>query len=439
MADIEAKSLIDAYRKYMVAVPIEEPFILKGQGALVEDIEGKTYIDCTSGPGVLNVGHCHPEVTRAIQEQLGILTQCVANAFNIPMIRLAEKLASIAPPGLCKTYYANSGAEAVEGAVKLAVRYAVRTGKSSAGILSLEHGFHGRLGLSLSITSQTDRKRGFGQYAAFPFVTRLPAPYCFRCPLKLRYPECNVACADTLERIFETHRHPDDIAALIIEPVLGVGGVIVPPPEYIPRVVDICRQNKILVILDEVFTGFGRTGKMFASEHSGVTPDIMTLAKAIGGGLPLGAFIASDRVAEGFEAGDHYTTFGGNNAASCVAGLASIEVIEREHLVQNAAEIGSLMLRELRNRLSRLPWVGEVRGQGLFIGLEVVRSQNGKEPATEPATQLKNQLKQRGVLISVCGIKHNVIRLSPPLNITREQCQRVIDAFSDIARASLSS
>ncbi len=433
MADLDAQSLIDKYRKYMVAIPIEEPFILKGYGALVEDIEGKTYIDCTSGPGVLNVGHCHPQVTQAIQDQLGKLTQCVANAFNVPMIQLAEKLASIAPPGLTKTCYANSGAEAVEGAVKLAIRYAIRAGKSSAGILSLEHGFHGRLGLSLSLTSQTDRKRGFGQYASFPFVTRLPAPYCYRCPLGLKYPECNIACADSLERIFDTHRHPDDIAALIMEPVLGVGGVIIPPPEYIPRVAEICRRNKILVIFDEVFTGFGRTGKMFASEHAGEAPDIMTMAKAIGGGLPLGAFIASDRVAEAFEAGDHYTTFGGNNAVSCVAGLAAIEAIERERLVQNAAELGSLMLQELRQRLGPLPWMGEVRGQGLFIGLEVVRTRNGKEPAAELATQLSNQLKRQGVLISVCGVKHNVIRLTPPLNLTREQSQRVLDAFSKAA------
>lgn len=433
MAKLDAKSLIDKYRKYMVAIPIEEPFILKGSGAEVEDIEGRRYIDCTSGPGVLNVGHCHPEVTRAIQEQVGRLTQCVANAFNVPMVQFAEKLASIAPPGLSKTLFSNSGAEAVEGAVKLAIKYAIQAGKSSAGILSLEHGFHGRLGLSLSLTSQTDRKRGFGQYAAFPFVTRLPAPYCYRCPLGLKYPECNIACADSLERIFETHRHPDDTAALIMEPVLGVGGVIVPPPEYIPRVVEICRRNKILVIFDEVFTGFGRTGKMFASEHYGQAPDIMTMAKAIGGGLTLGAFIASERVAQAFEAGDHYTTFGANNAASCVAGLAALEVIERERLVQNAADLGALILEGLRERLARLPWVGELRGQGLFIGLEVVRSQAGKEPAAEVASGLSRQLKGRGVLVSTCGVRKNVIRLTPPLNLTREQAQRVLGAFSEAA------
>lgn len=433
MAELDTKTLIEKYRKYMVAIPVEEPFILKGYGAQVEDIEGKTYIDCTSGPGVLNVGHCHPEVTQAIREQLGKLTQCVANAFNVPMVQLAEKLASIAPSGLSKTFYANSGAEAVEGAVKLAVKYAIQAGKSSAGIISLEHGFHGRLGLSLSLTSQTDRKRGFGQYASFPFVTRLPAPYCYRCPLGLKYPECNIACADSLERTFDTHRHPDDTAAFIMEPVLGVGGVIVPPPEYIPRVVEICRRNNILVIFDEVFTGFGRTGKMFASEHSGEVPDIMTMAKALGGGLPLGAFIASDRVAGAFEAGDHYTTFGGNNAASCVSGLATIEVIERERLVQNAAELGALMLQELRHRLGRLPWAGEVRGQGLFIGLEVVRTHAGKEPAADLALQLSKRLMGRGVLVSVCGVQKNILRLTPPLNLTREESQRVLDAFSAVA------
>jgi 4-aminobutyrate aminotransferase/(S)-3-amino-2-methylpropionate transaminase len=433
MADLDVKILIDKYRKYMIALPVEELFILKGNGAQVEDIEGRTYIDCTSGPGVLNVGHCHPEVTRAIREQVGKLTQCVANAFNVPMIQLAEKLASIAPSGLTKTFYANSGAEAVEGAVKLAVKYAIQAGKSSAGIICLEHGFHGRLGLSLSITSQTDRKRGFMQYASFPFVTRLPAPYCYRCPVGLRYPECNIACADSLERIFDTHRDPEDTAALVMEPLLAVGGVILPPPEYIPRVFEICRRNNILVIFDEVFTGFGRTGKMFACEHSGEVPDIITMAKAVGGGLPLGAFIASERVAEAFKAGDHYTTFGGNNAASCVAGLVAIEVIERERLVENAAELGSLMLQELRDRLGRLPWVGEVRGQGLLIGLEVVRSQAGRKPAAELATQLSDHLKGRGVLVSVCGIKKNVIRLTPPLNLTREQSFRVLEALSEAA------
>ena len=262
--------LIKAAKEYLIPVPSNPPFIVKGDGVNVEDLNGKQYLDFTSGPGVMSVGHCHPELVEEAMTQFRTLTQCPGNLLNIPYIELAKKLAEISPGDLKMSFFCNSGAEAVDGAVKLAIRHAVRQGKSALGVVALEHGFHGRLSLALSLTGMTSRKKGLSTYASFPGARHIMAPYCYRCPLS--YPACEIYCADCLENLFQTQMAADGIAAFICEPLLGVGGAIVPPKEYLPRIEEICKKYEVVLIFDEIFAGFGRTGKMFASEHYGVVP-----------------------------------------------------------------------------------------------------------------------------------------------------------------------
>jgi len=346
------EELLENMKEYLIPIPSFPPFIVKGEGVTVEDTEGKTYLDFMSGPGVLNIGHCHPEIVTAAQKQVGMLTQCPGNLLNVQSIELATKLAQITPGDLKMSFFCNSGAEANDAAVKLAMKYASKNGKTATGVVALEHSFHGRLALTLSLTGMTSRKKGLSGYASFP-VRHIMAPYCYRCVLD--YPSCDLYCTQCLDNLFTAQVPADSIAAFICEPIIGVGGVIIPPKEYLPRIKEICHQNGVLLIIDEVFSGFGRTGKMFASEHSGVIPDIMTLAKALGGGFPLGAAITSAGVGSAFEAGDHYTTYGLNNVTGLAAGLKGIEIIERDNFTENAANVGEYFLQDLKKNPPESP------------------------------------------------------------------------------------
>jgi 4-aminobutyrate aminotransferase-like enzyme len=375
----------------------------------------------------MSLGHCHPEIVAEATKQFRTLTQCPGNLLNIPYVKLAKKLAQIAPGDLKRSFFCNSGAEAVEGAVKLAMRHGVSQGKAPLGVVALEHGFHGRLALSLSLTGMTNRKRGLSTYASFPGVHHIMAPYCYRCPLS--YPACRIYCAQCLENLFRTQRSADGIAAFICEPLLGVGGVIVPPKEYLPRIKEICQENGVLLIFDEVFSGFGRTGKNFASEHDGITPDIMTVGKAIGGGLPLGGFIASEGVGQAFEPGDHYTTFGPNNVMSLSIGLKGIEILEKEHLAANAARVGEYFFDRLKELQGKSACIGDVRGRGLFLGIEIVVDKASKRPDAELTKRVKEGLKDKGVLTSVTGVYLCVLRLTPPLTITTDHVDHFIAAL----------
>ncbi len=420
------KAVLEAAGEYLIPVPLRLPVIVKGEGVMVEDINGKKYLDFATGPGVLPVGHCHPEIVEVARKQFGVLNQCPGNALNIQVVELAKKLAQIAPKGLKRTFFCNSGAEAVDAAVKLAKKHAAKEGRVAMGIVALEHGFHGRLSLSLSLTGMTSRKKGFSAYASVPGVHHIMAPYCYRCPLT--YPSCDLYCAQSLERFFHTQVPADGVAAFICEPLMGVGGVIVPQREYLPRIKEICKRYGVLLIFDEIFAGFGRTGKMFSSEHSGVVPDIMTIAKAVGGGLPLGGIVATDEVGKAFDADDHYTTFGPNNVMAPSTGLKTIEIIERENLVENAAKMGDYTLKELRKLQEEYEFIGDVRGQGLFIGIEIVKDKK-KTPDSELAKKLKQGLQEKGVLTSITGNYACVVRLTPPLTIKQSHVDQVVEAL----------
>ena len=417
--------------EYMIPVPLNPPVIVRGEGVMVEDINGKSYMDFVSGPGVLPLGHCHAEVVEVARGQFGVLSQCPGNVLNVQVVRLAEKLAGISPGDLKMSMFCNSGAEAIDVAVKLAKKHAALGGKTALGVVALEHAFHGRLALSLTLTGMTGRKKGLSAYASMPGVYHIMAPYCYRCPLE--YPLCDLYCAGCLEDFFVTHVPSDGVAAFICEPLMGVGGVIVPPREYFSRVREICDRHGVLLIFDEIFAGFGRTGRMFSSEHWGVVPDIMAVAKAVGGGLPLGGVIARQEVGKAFESGDHYTTFGPNNVMSLATGLKAIEVLEREDLVGNAARVGEYFLGRLEELRGEHECIGDVRGLGLFLGVEVVVDKAGKQPDGKLVKKIRDGMRERGVLTSITGNYGCVLRMTPPLTITRDH----VDQFMQTLRETL--
>ncbi len=388
-------------------------------GATVTDENGREYLDCFAGISVVNAGHCNPVVNAAVKTQIDKLVHCSSYHYHVkPVADLAEKLARIAPRGLSKTFFCNSGAEAVEGALKLARLY---TGKSE--FIALQGSFHGRTLGALSVTGNHARKRGAGPFGAVAFA---PAPYVFRSSCADDPEECARLCARSVEDAIR-FATSGDVAAFIAEPVMGEGGIIVPPRNYFWAIKQVLDRHGILLIADEVQTGFARTGKMFAVEHYGVEPDFILTAKGIANGFPLGAFTTRAEIAAVYRPGDHLSTFGGN-PVSCAAALASIEYIERENLVTLVAELGDYVMGKLRGLQQRFPLVGEVRGAGLMIGVELVRDR-ALTPAASEAEAIREALLREGVIIGVGGTYGNVIRFQPPLVITRAQLDRAIDAF----------
>jgi 4-aminobutyrate aminotransferase-like enzyme len=409
---------------------MSEPVIVEGAGATVIDEAGNAYLDLEAGPGVLSVGHCHPKVVAAIQAQATKLMQGPGRYHSRLTSTLARKISRTTGDRLKRVFFANSGAEANDGAIKIAFKHATRTGKQGFGILAVEHGFHGRTSVGLSLTGNASRKKGFGPYASFPGIVHVPAPYCYRCPLGLTYPTCKTKCADTVEDALKT-RVPGAAAVMIAEPVICVGGVLTPPPEYWPKVEAICRRNNITLIHDEVFSGWGRTGKMFAHEHWNVKPDAVTFAKAIGGGLPLGGFIATEELGTAFDEGDHFTTFGANNQVGVAAGHAVLDIIAEEHLVARSADLGRTFLERLRRLAAKHACIGDVRGLGLMIGVEIVKDRASREPSPQLTRRVQQAMRERGVLVSITGVHGCVLRITPPLVISEAQVDaavRTLDA-----------
>jgi len=417
--------------KYLIqCVPRQPVVLLEGKGALVWDINGKEYIDCLSGISVTNTGHCPPKVVKAAKEQLDKLIHCSGLYYSIPQTLLAQKLAEITPKHLVKSFFCNSGAEAVEGAIKLTKKYALKKRKTGLGVIALECSFHGRTALALTLTGQKKYKVGLATFANYPGVVHAPAPYCFRC--KYEYPDCGFSCAYDIETIIELGT-AGDVAAFIAEPILGEGGIIVPPKEYWQLVRKILRDHDILFILDEIQTGFGRTGKMFAFQHWNIQPDIITLAKGLGGGLPIGAFIVKEEIASAFARGDHFSTFGGNPVC-CAAALANIQALEENKISEKAANLGQYMIERLWELTEKYKIIGDVRGKGLMIGVELVKDRKKKTPAQEEAKKVRAKMLEKGVLIGVGGIKKCTLRLQPCLTITKEQIDRVLDALEKAFR-----
>jgi 4-aminobutyrate aminotransferase/(S)-3-amino-2-methylpropionate transaminase len=418
------ENIVRKDREYLIQCTLRQPLVLvEGKNALLKDINGKEYIDCFSGISVVNVGHCHPKVVEAAKKQLDKLIHCSGVYHSVPQTLLAEKLALITPRDLKKIFFCNSGAEAVEGAIKLTKKYALKRGRAGLSVIALQGSFHGRTALALTLTGQKKYKVGLATFADYPGVVHAPTPYCYRCNYK--YPDCGIACACFLEDILELST-AGDVAALIAEPILGEGGVIVPPKEYWETVPKICRDHDIPLIIDEVQTGFGRTGAMFASEHWDIQPDIMTMAKGLGGGMPIGAFIAKDEIAAAFDPGDHFSTFGGN-PVSCAAALANISVLIDEKFPEKVMELGEYTIKRLREIAEKREVIGDVRGKGLMIGVELVKDRTKNTPDPEAANKIRDKMRERGVLIGVGGIKKCTLRLQPCLTITREQMDKVLE------------
>ncbi|QBD83092.1 aspartate aminotransferase family protein [Ktedonosporobacter rubrisoli] len=407
---------------------VEPVVVERAAGAEVHAADGKTYLDCFAGIAVVNAGHVHPRIAEAAKAQIDQLIHAASYIYYVPTVAdLAETLARITPGALQKSFFCNSGAEAIEGALRLAK---IATGKRE--IIALQMAFHGRTYATLSITGNKARKTRGGPY--MPGVAFAPAPYCYRCPLKLQPESCGLACADAVEDVIK-YQTSDDVAAFIVEPVLGEAGLIPLPDGYLARVQEILKRHGILLLVDEVQTGFGRTGKLFAIEHHpGVEPDMMAMAKGIAAGFPLGAFIAPAALADNFLPGEHLSTFGGN-PVSCAAALANIAVLQEEHLVEHAAELGNWALGELKQLQEKHVLIGDVRGQGLMIGIELVKDRTTKQPATAEAARVRAFCREAGVLIGVGGQDGNVLRLQPPLLITQEQLAHAINTISQALTA----
>ena len=394
-------------------------YVESGKGAMLRDVDGREFIDFAGGIAVMNVGHSHPKVVEAIKDQAEKLTHtCFMVLPYEPAVKLADRLCSVTPGNFEKAVLLlNSGAEAVENAVKIARYYTKRT-----GIIAFEHAFHGRTLLTMTLTSKVKPyKFGFGPFA--PEVYRMPYPYCYRCPFKLEYPSCGVACADYLKEFFVSHTAPETTAAVIAEPVIGEGGFIVPPPEYFPKLANICKDNGILFIADEIQSGTGRTGKMFAMEHWGVEPDLMTVAKSIAAGMPLSAVVGKQEIMNTVHPFGVGGTYGGN-PVSCRAALAVLQIFEEEDMLGKAKALGNKLRKRLDSWKSQYEIIGDVRGLGAMLALELVKDRETKEPAAEEAKALTSFCYERGLILLSCGTFGNVIRLLMPFVITDEQLEK---------------
>jgi 4-aminobutyrate aminotransferase len=395
---------------------------------MVADVDGNRYLDFAAGIAVASTGHAHPEVVSAIQSQSErFLHMCATDFFYENVVELAEGLARRAPgPGPWRVFFANSGAEVVEAAVKLA---RLRTGRPK--VVAFYGGFHGRTYGALTLTaSKTVQRRGYAPL--LPEVLHTHYAYCYRCPVN-RHPEsCRVECLDLLtETMFSTTTDPREIAAVIVEPVQGEGGYVVPHPGFLPRLRDLTREHGILLIADEVQCGMGRTGRLFASEHFSLEPDIVTLAKGIASGMPLGALLARDEVMR-WDSGAHGSTFGGN-PVSVAAGLATLRLLEGG-LVANAERVGRALLAALRERLGGHGAIGDIRGLGLMIGVEVVRDRFRREPAPDLRDRILEEAFRRGLLLLGCG--RSTIRLSPPLVIDEEDAATAARILAEAVAAA---
>ena len=386
------------------------PFV-RGKGPHLYDAEGRQYLDFFGGILTVSVGHCDPEIAGRIKQQLDTLQHTSTLFPTAPMVELAVKLAGIAPPGLDKSFFTNSGTEADETAVLLAQVY---TGRQE--IVALRHAYSGRSLLAMALTAHAPWRQGPPQVS---YIRHAHNAYCYRCPFKLTYPSCDLACARDLEELIQTSTG-GKIAAYIAEPIQGVGGFITPPKEFFQITVDIARRYGGLFICDEVQTGFGRTGgKMFGIEHWGVKPDIMTMAKGIANGLPMGVTMARAEVADAFK-GLTISTFGGNPVSSTAA-LATIEAIEKRRLVERTERLGARLRAGLESLKERHACVGDVRGMGLMQALELVVDRKTKEPAKAGSTRALEARPQEGLIIGKGGLHGNVLRIAPPMDIAEAE------------------
>lgn len=390
------------------------------RGVWLHDVDGNTLLDFTSGVGVLNVGHCHPEVVRAVQQQAERLMHFAGTDYYYDVqVKVAERLTEITPGTFGKkVFFTNSGTESIEAAVKLA-----RWQRQKPITIGLLGAFHGRSMGALTLTSsKTTQRERFGAFVGGGH--HIPSPYCYRCPYQLTYPSCDLYCAKILKELyFETSIPPEDVAAFVAEPVLGEGGYIVPPPGWHKAIKRILDEHHILFISDEVQAGIGRTGKWFGIEHHGVVPDILASAKALGGGLPMGAIVFRSELDYPGQ-GHHSNTFGGNLIAGAAA-LASLDVMEKEHLLDNARKGGEHLMARLRELQAKHPQIGDVRGLGLMVAIELIAGGGDKSPAPELRDRIIDEAWKRGLVMLPCG--KSAIRQIPPLVITTEELDEGVE------------
>jgi 4-aminobutyrate aminotransferase len=410
----EQKEIVKRYEHcFTPALHLYWPLVIeRGDGVYVEATDGKKYLDFSSGLAVLNIGHSHPLVTEAVRLQLEKYVHTGGVYYSETVASAAERLISATPPGLDMLFFSNSGAEAVEGALKLA-----RFVSGRQGIISFTGGFHGRTLGAVSVTTSTARYRT-RYHPLLPSVYQSPYPYCFRCPFQRTPDSCECACFEYLKNILQRQIGPEEVAACIIEPVLGEGGYSPAPPVFLLRLRELCNEHGILLIFDEVQSGMGRTGNWFAANHYGIIPDIMTVAKGIASGFPLSALVSTRKIMEKWQPGAHGTTFGGN-PVSCAASLATINVIEEEKLLEKSRLLTDQAMARL-NRLAGLnPAIGDVRGIGLMIGIEFVTKTGA--PHREACQKILDFCLEKGLIMINCGPERNVIRFIPPLITTEDQ------------------
>jgi len=397
-------------------------YISHGEGALLFDVEGKEYIDFAGGIAVMNVGHSHPKVVKAIKDQADRFTHtCFMVSPYESSVKLAEKLCKAVPGETPKAaMFANSGAEAVENAVKIARYYTKRQ-----GIIAFDNGFHGRTLMGMTLTSKCKPyKFGMGPYA--PEVYRMPFADCYHCPFNKEYPSCAVSCADHLEYFFINHVAAEQTAAIIVEPVQGEGGFIAPPKEYFLKLKAICEKHNILLIADEIQSGIGRTGYMFAMEYYGVEADITTTAKSLAAGMPLSAVVGKKEIMDSVHPGGIGGTYGGNPLA-CEAALAVFDIFESENLLDKSKKLGETLHSAFLSFQEKYEIIGNVRGLGPMIAMELVTDRQAKTPATEATKALVSYCFEKGLIILACGSHGNVIRFLMPLVITDEQLQKGLE------------
>jgi 4-aminobutyrate aminotransferase len=403
------------------------PFVMaRGEGAVVEDVDGNVFLDCAAGIAVNSTGHAHPDVVSAITTQAKkYLHMSGTDFYYEPQVELAEQIAAIVPvgggSGEVRSFFSNSGAEAIEAAIKLA-RYASKR----FNLIAFLGSFHGRTLGALSVTSSKSvQRRGFGPM--LPGVFHAPYANCYRCPLGLKSESCAAECLDYIEDQILVHLvSPDEVAAVLVEPIQGEGGYVVPPAQFHQRLRALTRQHGMLLIADEVQSGMGRTGRMFACEHFDLDVDIVTIAKGIASGMPLGVTAARADVMT-WPPGAHASTFGGN-PVSAAAALATIKIL-KDGLVRNAEVVGEYLIERLRGLMDKHPIIGDVRGKGLMIGVELVRDRVTKERAVQERNALVQAMFHKGVLI--LGAGRNAVRFCPPMVITKDQADTVATLFDE--------
>lgn len=400
----------------------------RAEGAYIYTDDGRTLLDFTCGIGVTNTGHCHPKVVEAIRAQAGNFIHAQANlVIHKPMLQLIEELRKIVPPSIDSFFFANSGAEALENAVKIAK---VATGRQNVIVFS--GSFHGRTHAAMALTtSKTIYRAGFAPLMAGVYVA--PFPYAFN--LGMSDEEASQYALEQLEYLLASQTAPKETAAILIESVLGEGGYVVPPASFMKGLREICDKHSIMLIFDEVQSGFGRTGKWFALEHFGVVPDIMTVAKGIASGLPLSGVFSRAEIMKKLDTGSIGGTYGGN-AVACAAGVATIRAMREEKMIENAAERGIQLMTGLRKLQEEYPQIGDVRGLGLMVGTEFVVE--GRADKAKPLVkEIIHKAEEKGLLLLSCGTYDNTIRWIPPLNVTSEQINQGLAVFSEALKAAV--